>query len=180
MDWKLNHNDVRSSARYENIINSSVSDALTRYPGGGSHTNAFSAYGNYKMLINPKVVLNMGLRYHYGMLRSAFTDPNLPFNEVKINNGALTGSASVVFSPQNTWQYKFIFATGFRNPNVDDYGKVRAKGDFVTVPNDNLKPEYTYNIEIGISKVFPRHRHHQRLDMVHLPEKCHCPDQLFT
>jgi len=152
---EVNHNDVRSSARYENIINGSISDALTRYPEGGSHTNSFSAYGNYKMLVNPKVLFNLGLRYHYGMLRSTFTDSNLPFSEIKINNGAATGSASVVFSPQNTWKYKFIFATGFRNPNVDDYGKVRAKGEFVTVPNENLDPEYTYNLEIGVSKAFP-------------------------
>jgi hemoglobin/transferrin/lactoferrin receptor protein len=152
---EVNHNDVRSSARYENIRDGSISEALTRYPGGGSFTNAVSAYGNYKMPVHPKLLLNMGLRYHYGMLRSDFTDPNLPFTEIKINNGALTGSASLVFSPQNTWKYNFIFATGFRNPNVDDYGKVRAKGEFVTVPNKNLEPEYTYNLELGISKVFP-------------------------
>jgi len=152
---EANHNDVRSSARYENIINGSITQALSRYPGGGSFTNSFAAYGNYKMLVNPKVLLNMGLRYHYGLLRSTFSDSNLPYSEIKINNGALTGSASIVFSPQKTWKYNFILATGFRNPNVDDYGKVRAKGEFVTVPNDNLKPEYTYNLELGISKVVP-------------------------
>jgi hemoglobin/transferrin/lactoferrin receptor protein len=152
--FEFNHNDVRSSARYENIINGSISEALTRYPGGGSFTNAVSAYGNYKMPVNSRLLLNLGLRYHFGMLRSDFTDPNLPFTEIKINNGALTGSASLVYSPQKTWKYKLIFATGFRNPNVDDYGKVRAKGEFVTVPNGNLEPEYTYNLEFGISKVF--------------------------
>jgi hemoglobin/transferrin/lactoferrin receptor protein len=152
---EINHNDVRSSARYENIISGNISEAITRYPEGGSHTNALSAYGNYKMLVNPWVILNLGLRYHYGMLRSAFTDSNLPFTEININNGALTGSASAVFSPQQTWKYKFIFATGFRNPNVDDYGKVRAKGDFVTVPNENLEPEYTYNLEVGVGKTLP-------------------------
>ncbi len=152
---ELNHNDLRSSAHYENISDGSISEAITRYPAGGSHTNAFSVYGNYKMMLNPKVVLNMGLRYHYGMLRSSFTDSGLPFSDIRINNGALTGSSSVVFSPQKTWKYNFIFATGFRNPNVDDYGKVRAKGDFITIPNENLKPEYTYNLEIGISKTLP-------------------------
>jgi hemoglobin/transferrin/lactoferrin receptor protein len=152
---EVNHNDVRSSARYENIINGNIGEAITRYPSGGSHTNSFSAYGNYKMLVNPKLVLNLGLRYHYGMLHSSFTDSGLPFSDISINNGALTGSASVVFSPQKTWKYNFIFATGFRNPNVDDYGKVRAKGDFITIPNENLKPEYTYNLEIGISKTLP-------------------------
>jgi hemoglobin/transferrin/lactoferrin receptor protein len=152
---EFNHNDVRSSAHYENIINGSFTKAISRYPGGGSHTNGLSAYGNYKMLVNPKVLFDLGLRYHYGMLSSTFTDSNLPFTEIKINNGALTGSASLVYSPQKTWKYNFIFATGFRNPNVDDYGKVRAKGEFVTVPNENLKPEYTYNLEIGASKTLP-------------------------
>ena len=152
---EYNHNDVRSSARYEDIINGTIGEAISRYPDGGSHTDAISAYGNYKMQVNPKVVLNAGLRYHYGWLRSHFSNPNLPFSEIRINNGALTGSASVVFSPQQTWQYKFIFATGFRNPNVDDYGKVRAKGEFVTVPNENLEPEYSYNLEMGIGKTLP-------------------------
>ena len=152
---EANHNDVRSTANYENIIDGSITQALSRYPGGGSFTNSFAAYGNYKMIVNPKVLFNLGLRYQYGMLRSTFADSNLPFTEIKINNGALTGSASVVFRPQNTWRYRFIFATGFRNPNVDDYGKVRAKGEFVTVPNDMLESEYTYNLEIGVSKVFP-------------------------
>lgn len=152
---EFNHNDVRSSARYENMINGSISQAITRYPDGGSHTNSFSAYGNYKMTVNPRMVLNMGLRYHYGMLYSAFTDSGLPFSDIRINNGALTGSASLVFSPRNTWRYRLVFATGFRNPNVDDYGKVRAKDDYITVPNENLEPEYTYNLELGLSKGLP-------------------------
>jgi hemoglobin/transferrin/lactoferrin receptor protein len=151
---EFHHNDVGSSARYENIIDGSISEAITRYPGGGSHTDALSAYGNCKMLVGPKVVLNVGQRYHYGWLRSVFTDTNLPYSRIKINNGALTGSASVVYRPWKTWKYSFILATGFRNPNVDDYGKVRAKGDYVTVPDENLKPEYTYNLELGIGKVF--------------------------
>ncbi len=152
---EITHNDVHSDARYEDIRNGTVRSALTRYPGGGSHTNSFSLYGNYKMILSDKMVLNTGLRYNYGLLRSKFTDTNLPYDEIRINNGALTGSASLVYTPAPTWQYDFILATGFRNPNVDDYGKVRAKGDYVTVPNENLQPEYTYNAEIGISKKIP-------------------------
>ena len=101
------------------------------------------------------MVLHAGIRYQYGMLRSYFTDANLPYDEIRINNGAPTASLSLVYNPAPTWQYDFILATGFRNPNVDDYGKVRAKGDFVTVPNENLKSEYTYNAEMGISKKIP-------------------------
>jgi hemoglobin/transferrin/lactoferrin receptor protein len=95
------------------------------------------------------------MRAQYGLMRSKFTDANLPYEEIRIHKGSLTGSVCLVYTPAPTWQYDFILATGFRNPNVDDYGKVRAKGDFVTVPNENLKSEYTYNAEIGISKTIP-------------------------
>ena len=152
---EFTHNDVRSEAAYENIRNGAILPALTRYPGGGSHTNSFAAYGNYKLLPSDRMVLNMGLRYQYGLLQSKFTDTNLPYDEIRINNGAMTGSVSLVYTPAPTWQYDFILATGFRNPNVDDYGKVRAKGDYVTVPNEDLRSEYTYNAEIGISKNIP-------------------------
>ena len=154
---EITHNDVRSDARYENIRipGGNPVPALTRYPAGGSHTNSFSIYGNYKMIPSDRMVVNVGLRYHYGMLHSEFTDANLPWDEIRINNGALTTAISLVYTPAPNWQYDFILATGFRNPNVDDYGKVRAKGDYVTVPNENLNPEYTYNSEIGISKTIP-------------------------
>ncbi len=149
------HNDVLSDAYYKNIRWGTESVAITRYPGGGSHTNSLSLYANYKWSFDSKYILHTGLRYNYDYLQSAFTDPGLPFDEIKINNGALTGSISLVYHPAETWQCNLITSTGFRNPNVDDYGKVRAKGDFITVPNNDLKPEYTYNIEFSTSKVFP-------------------------
>ncbi len=152
---EITHNDVHSTARYENIRTGNLQPALTRYPEGGSHTNSVSLYGNYKKILSDKLVFNGGLRLHYGFLKSKFTDTNLPYDEIRINKGAITGSVSLVYTPAPTWQYDFILATGFRNPNVDDYGKVRAKGDYVTVPNQNLRPEYTYNAEIGISKTIP-------------------------
>ena len=44
--------------------------------------------------------------------------------------------------------------TGFRSPNVDDMTKVfEGTGGVVIVPNPELKPEYSYNFELGISKV---------------------------
>lgn len=66
----------------------------------------------------------------------------------------MSGSMGLVYSPSNRWQVNTILSTGFRNPNVDDYGKVRAKDDYVTVPNPDLSPEYTYNAEIGIHRFF--------------------------
>jgi hemoglobin/transferrin/lactoferrin receptor protein len=151
----FSYNDVRSDAFYSSIINGERQDAQTRYPDGGSHTQSFSAYGNYKWNVSNKVFLSGGARYNREFLRSLFYDPFLPFDEIKINNGALTGSASLVYHPSETWQLNVIASTGFRNPNVDDYGKVRAKGQYVIIPNDGVKSEYSYNLEMGISKTIP-------------------------
>ena len=149
---ELNHNLVLSEAWYENIRSGELLPAQTRYPEGGSRTLNASAYASYKWIIRDKLVLNLGTRYNWGTLNSSFSNPLLPYEQIQIKNGALTASAGVVYTPSDRWQMNAILSSGFRNPNVDDYGKVRAKNDYVTVPNPDLSPEYTYNAEVGISR----------------------------
>ena len=150
---EFTHNMVASQARYENIYNGDQRPALTRYPDGGSLTWNISAYASYKWILAKKLVLNAGSRYNWGELSSVFSSPLLPYNRIHISHGAFTGSIGLVFTPSDSWQLNSILSTGFRNPNVDDYGKVRAKDDYVTVPNEKLTPEYSYNAEIGISRI---------------------------
>ena len=42
----------------------------------------------------------------------------------------------------------------FRAPNIDDMGKIREKQGKLTVPNPELKPEYAYTADLGISSIF--------------------------
>lgn len=149
---ELSQNQVSSTAWYEDIQSGAQFPAQTRYPEGGSQTWNASAYASYKWILHKKLVLNLGTRYNWGSLKSTFSNPLLPYDRININNGALTASAGVVFTPSDRWQLNAILSSGFRNPNVDDYGKVRAKDDYVTVPNPDLSPEYTYNAELGISR----------------------------
>ena len=149
---EVNHNQVDSEAWYENILTGDRQAAQTRYPEGGSQTWSASVYASYKWILHDKLVLNLGSRYNWGAMRSQFANPLLPYDRISMNNGALSGSVGMVYSPSDRWQVNTIFSSGFRNPNVDDYGKVRAKEDYVTVPNPDLSPEYTYNAEIGISR----------------------------
>jgi hemoglobin/transferrin/lactoferrin receptor protein len=149
---ELNHNLVESEAWYENIRTGQQEDAQTRYPEEGSKTWSASVYTSYKWIMNDKMVLNLGARYNYGTLYSAFSNPMLPYDEISMNHGALSGSMGMVYSPSDRWRLNAILSSGFRNPNVDDYGKVRAKEDYVTVPSPDLSPEYTYNAEIGIQR----------------------------
>jgi hemoglobin/transferrin/lactoferrin receptor protein len=55
--------------------------------------------------------------------------------------------------PANRWRFALNGSTGFRSPNVDDMAKVfeSAAGATLFVPNPNLKPEYTYNADLGIT-----------------------------
>ena len=143
---------MESQAWYEHILTGELEEAQTRYHDGGSRTWIASAYCSYKWIRNDKLVLNLGVRYNYGSLYSAFNTTMLPYDQISIRHGALSGSMGMVYSPSDRWQINTILSSGFRNPNVDDYGKVRAKDDMVTVPNPDLSPEYTYNAEIGIHR----------------------------
>jgi hemoglobin/transferrin/lactoferrin receptor protein len=146
----FSYNQVKSQAWYEHIITGVQVPAQTRYPDGGSETWSTSAYASYKWTLSDKVLLNGGARYNWGTLLSRFEDTQLPFDQIEIRHGALTGSAGLVFTPTESWQINAILSSGFRNPNVDDYGKVRAKDGDITVPSGTLAPEYTYNAELGI------------------------------
>ena len=150
---EFNHNTVASDAWYENMLSGQQQPAQTRYPGGGSRTWSASAYASYKWILGTKVVLNGGARYSRSGLFSEFTSGILPFDRIHIANGALTGSLGMIFTPSDNWQINTILSTGFRNPNVDDYGKVRAKDETITVPNEDLSPEYSYNAEIGLTRI---------------------------
>ncbi len=150
---EVNQNRVGSQAWYENIHTGKRDSAQTRYPEGGSETLSASAYASYKWILHKKLVLNGGVRYNWGQLTSLFDNPLLNYDRIHINHGALTGSLGLVYKPSDRWQLNTILSTGFRNPNVDDYGKVRAKDDFVIVPNPDISPEYTYNAELGISRI---------------------------
>jgi hemoglobin/transferrin/lactoferrin receptor protein len=150
---EVNHNRVASEAWYEDLQTGERSPALTRYPEGGSLTWNVSAYASYKWILEKKLVVNAGARYNQGQLHSSFTNPLLPYDQIHINHGALTGSAGLVYTPSERWQINTILSTGFRNPNVDDYGKVRTKDDYVTVPNPDLSPEYSYNAELSITRI---------------------------
>ena len=160
-DWfygvELIHNKVTSSAFSKNIISDIKTAAQTRYPDGNSTLSSAGAYLSYKKQFTEKAIYSLGTRYSFSVLNSTFIDTTfiqLPFSNIKLNNGALTGNAGLVYSPNASWKINAGLSTAYRSPNVDDVGKVFAKRDFVLVPNDQLQSELAYNAEIGITKSF--------------------------
>jgi hemoglobin/transferrin/lactoferrin receptor protein len=107
--------------------------------------------------------MTAGLRYSHVMLASRFVDTTnieLPYASINSNLSALTGSISMIWEVGNDWYINGIASTAFRSPNVDDFGKIRAKDDFITIPNPDLSSEYALNGELGITKKIEKNRLH--------------------
>lgn len=149
-------NRVGSVASGKNIATGEAQPIGARY-SDGSRWNSYAAYLSYRFKASRKVILQSGLRYNLATLDAEFDTRffPFPFTSASLNTGALTGSAGVVYNPEESWNLSANFSTGFRAPNIDDAGKVfDSEPGSVVVPNPDLKPEYAYNAEMGIAKTF--------------------------
>lgn len=166
---EFTHNDVNSNAFGEILqVNNNqitgVSDntvVQSRYPDGGSTYSTAAAYVNYRQDINKKMTLNTGGRYTYTKLKANFIDQTyvvLPETKLALDNSSFTANIGLTYRPSDLTRFNAVVSSGFRSPNIDDVGKIREKSGLLTVPNINLKPEYAYNGELGITKFFKNKR----------------------
>jgi hemoglobin/transferrin/lactoferrin receptor protein len=152
-------NTVNSTAYSYNIVTDVRGDENTRYPNGGSDFRSAGAYVSHSYEVSPKWIITDGIRVSRVDLSSAFLNTessfNFPFNEASQSNSAVTGSLGTVYMPGKGWRFALLGSSGFRAPNVDDLAKVfESVPGRVIVPNPDLKPEYTYNIELTTAKTF--------------------------
>ena len=142
----LQHNIVRSSA---------TENYNTRYADGGSDMTSLSVYSQYKHPFSKSSYFSVGARYSKVQLNGKFNENQslgLPFNAVQLDNDAITASAGLKWDMGNGWESTIAASTGFRSPNVDDVTKVFEKSGKLTVPNEDLSPEFSKNIELTINK----------------------------
>lgn len=155
---ELIYNHVDSEGIEENIITRETNNIASRYPDGGTKYFQSGLYLSYKKNFEAKPLTFLaGVRYSYVSLNSKFIDTtfyDLPYNSISLRNSAITGSAGLVFHP-NGWQLNVNLSSGFRAPNLDDVAKIfDSEPGNVIVPNENLKPEYLYNIDLGLIRTF--------------------------
>ena len=165
------HNDVSSFAfKHDLILKQNQITGYTprlpiptRYPSRGSSYTSYAIYLNWIWDITPSLTLNAGIRLTSTKLDGSwkeFYNINALLSEVNLDSEALTGTLALTHRPSKRTQLNAIFSNGFRNPNIDDVGKIReSKGDLV-VPNPFLFPEYAYNFELGVTHYLSKEKNY--------------------
>jgi hemoglobin/transferrin/lactoferrin receptor protein len=153
-------NDVKSVAGRTNLQTGTVSPLDSRYPNGKNKMNYFGVYAQHLVKLNDgKIILNDGARINAVFLHSTIADNsffNLPFTEIKQNNAAVTGNLGLVYLPSEEFRFTAGLSSGFRHPNIDDLARIFESSTAlkrVIIPNPGIKPEYTYNFDLGVTQL---------------------------
>ena len=150
------YNNVGSTAYRNNIVTNVRSAITTRYSDGPTNMGNQAIYAQHTKFLTGNWVLNSGLRLNNVQLNANFIDTALmhfPFTDANQKNTAMTGNLGMAYNGADGLRIAFGASSGFRAPNVDDLTKVfDTRTGYVVVPNKDLKPEYTYNTELNVSK----------------------------
>lgn len=156
-------NFLNSTAHITDIVTGDKSPLNTRYPDGDNTMGSLAAFVTHTLRISDLVILNDGLRVGGSWLHSTFIDKTFfpfPYDEITQNNLVGSGNLGIIYTP-TSWKLSLMSSTGFRVPNIDDLAKVfdSAPGDVnapgtLVVPNPELKPEKTINVDAGITKFY--------------------------
>ena len=126
----------------------------SRYPNNGSSYFVSAGYSNLRLDLNSKSSVSLGARYTSTKIKASWVNEQFLKSrnlDLKTKNNALTGSISSSYRPNKNVKLNILFSTGFRSPNIDDIGKIRENRGVLIIPNPELKPEYVYNFEGGLT-----------------------------
>ncbi|MEI7726972.1 MAG: TonB-dependent receptor [Bacteroidota bacterium] len=157
---ELDYNKVGSTAYNENIKTGAITyDRATRFPDQKANMMYFSAFASNNWKISQALEFSQGIRFNYVTLDAAYSDAMvkiaaIPFDpNITQKNTALNGYLGLVATPGHDWKFSLIGSTGFRAPNMDDLTKINVvEANTIVVPNPDLKPEYSYNVELSVAK----------------------------
>ena len=126
----------------------------SRYPDGGTNVMNNAIYLQLNLQSLKNIDLRIGTRYNINSLSSKFQDTatiKLPFDKILVENKSLSNSIQMHYKYSDNFTFNASISNGFRNPNTDDIGKIFSKDDInVILPNNQLSPEKSFNIETGL------------------------------
>ena len=140
---------VNSIKNTTNLQSGEVSMQRGLYPDNSLYSNT-SVYSLHHLALG-NFNLEGGLRYNW--LQARIADKDL--GRMKINPGAFVWNSGLNYSIGKNHIYT-SFNTGYRAPNIDDMGTLGIVDFRYEIPAYTLKPEKSYNSEIGY-KYFSEH-----------------------
>ena len=159
LESTYNYNNSRAYDRILEISDNKVTGFSqeiaipTRYPSNGSSYTSFASYINWSWNMSEFFTFNVGTRLTFTGIKASWDDlisVNPQLSDIDLNSEALTTTVSIKLRPSKKVQINTVLSSGFRNPNIDDIGKIRENNGLLVVPNTFLKPEYAYNLDLGI------------------------------
>jgi hemoglobin/transferrin/lactoferrin receptor protein len=136
-------NDVQSRSKFGPV----------RFPQSTVHNASTFANASYKPF--SWLLVNGGIRYQYQNIQAYFANYKTENLSPQFSQsvGALAGSLEALFRLPKRWEALGVFSTGYRAPNIEDFGKTfEWRAGQVVLPNPNLKPEKTLQYEAGVRK----------------------------
>lgn len=153
-DARIDYVSARTELLDVETGNLMTTGLATRYPSEGSRLGTAGLFVDYRYTLTPKWEVSVGGRYSRQWLQSTFGAdepvewPAEYLSGVSNNEGAFTSSAGLQYR-SDAHRWRFLFAQGFRAPNVDDFAKFRERNGFIQIPNPELGSERSNSIELG-------------------------------
>lgn len=140
---------VNSIRNTTNLQSGAASMQRGLYPDNSLYSNT-SLYSLHHLALG-NFNLEGGLRYNW--LKATISDKDLGM--MKVHPGAFVWNSGINYSVGKHHLYT-SFNTGYRAPNIDDMGTLGIVDFRYEIPAYGLKPEKSYNSEIGY-KYFSEH-----------------------
>jgi hemoglobin/transferrin/lactoferrin receptor protein len=147
--WKASsgiefYHDVVNSERIDqNIKTDSIQKSRGLYPDNSK----FQSYAVYSL----HQIQKGNWQFNFGGRLNGFNikiiDDNL--GTVNVEPQALVGNIALAYGLSENSSIYSSYSTGFRSPNIDDMGTLGIVDFRYELPTYNLKPEKSYNFELG-------------------------------
>lgn len=139
---------VLSSKEQTSISNNNATYQRGLYPNNASSRN-FSLYSLHQIKWKA-FQIDFGLRYNAFTLKMKDTAAGLnQLGEIVVTPSSLVGNLSILYHINLNQSLYGSFSSGYRAPNIDDMGSFGLVDFRYEVPAYGLKPEKSFNTEIG-------------------------------
>ncbi|MEM1136005.1 MAG: TonB-dependent receptor [Bacteroidota bacterium] len=137
------HDEVQSTTQIFNEESNELQNERGLYPQDASTSN-IAVYSLHQYDFG-KLNFSAGVRWNYFQLSLR----DAQFGSTKIEPSALVGNIGMSYSLHPKHRIVASASTAFRAPNINDVSSFGIADFRYEVPNYNLKPEQSFNVEIG-------------------------------